>query len=196
MILRHPKALIRANDGVSIVEFALIAPTFFLLMFGVFDISYNMYANSMLQGSMQKAARDSTLEGASDAQIDARVTAAVRDVVGDATITFSRQAYSDFSDVARPEDFSDVNNDGTCNAGEPFEDANGNGTWDQDKGTAGMGGARDAVLYEATISYPRAFPLAAFIGISPYHSTTAATVLRNQPFDANQNSAPAIGNCP
>jgi hypothetical protein len=47
-----------------------------------------------------------------------------------------------------------VNGDGVCNAGEPFEDANANGSWDADQGKAGSGGARDAVLYEVQVTYP------------------------------------------
>ena len=42
-------------------------------------------------------------------------------------------------------------------AGEPFEDANANGTWDEDRGSDGQGGARDAVLYVVSVSYRRAF---------------------------------------
>jgi Flp pilus assembly protein TadG len=186
--------LLRNQDGVSIVEFALIAPVLCMMLLGMFDMSYNMYANQMLHGAVQEAARDSTLEGAADSSIDAAVTDAVDDVVGDAQMTFQRKAYASFSAVAQEEDYTDINNDGSCNAGEPFEDANNNGIWDADQGEAGMGGARDAVLYQVTIKYPRAFPIAPFIGISPFNETTATTVLRNQPFDGAVDRS-RTGNC-
>ena len=132
--------------AVELVEFALIAPVLLMLLMGMFDMGYNYYMQSQLQGAVQKASRDATVQAlAGDTTgIDERVAHAVREIVPSATLTFSRRAYSSFSDVHRPEDFTDIDNNGTCNDGEPFEDANDNGTWDQDRGSVGGGGARDA----------------------------------------------------
>lgn len=194
MRTRLLSALRRDSDGAALVEFALIAPTLCLMLIGLFDMSYNMYTNTMLTGAVQETARNSTIEGATATVLDAQVTEAVQDIAPDAVLTFKRTAYSEFSDVSRPEDFTDVNSDGTCNDGEPYEDTNGNGTWDQDRGTSGQGSARDAVLYEVMVEYPRAFPLAAFIGISPNFRTSTTTVLRNQPF-AQTIDKSGFGNC-
>lgn len=190
--------LIRHDGGATIVEFALIAPVLLISMLGIFDLGYNMYATSILQGAIQKAARDATLEGAAGnaAVLDAKVADAVHDIAPNATMTYARAAYSNFSDVRQPEDFTDSDSDGACASGEPFEDINGNGSWDADRGSAGMGGARDAVLYEVTISYPRAFPIANLIGQSDQFTTVAKTVLRNQPYSAGGAPVPATGNCP
>ncbi|WP_209347672.1 TadE family protein [Pontixanthobacter sp. CEM42] len=182
------------QEGVSVVEFAMIAPLLCMMLLGMFDMTYNMYANQMLHGAVQEAARDSTLEGATETALDAAVTASVHDVVGGAEMTFNRKAYASFSAIAQEEHYTDINNDGRCNDGEPFEDANRNGIWDPDQGEAGNGGARDAVLYEVTIRYPRTLPIAPFIGISPFYETTATTVLRNQPFDGQVDRA-TTGNC-
>lgn len=188
-------SLRRNRDGVAIHEFGLLAPVLMIMLMGFFDIGHNMYANTMLFGSVQKAARDSTLEGASESALDAKVTDAVRTVVGnDAELTFKRTAYTSFTAVSKAEEFTDLNSDGNCNDGEPFEDANRNGTWDLDQGEAGIGGARDAVLYNVTIRYPRKFPIAPLIGISPFHETTATTVLRNQPF-GDRIDRSGVGNC-
>ena len=169
---------------ITLVEFAIIAPVFFMALIGMFDISYNIYAASMVQGAIQKAARDSTIESASasEAEIDARVTTAVKQVVPSAELTFERTAYTSFTDVGRPEDFTDKNDDGICNEGEPFEDVNGNAQWDSDRGTDGFGGARDAVLYKVTVAYERQFPLHRMVSIPKQVTTEATTVLRNQPF--------------
>lgn len=185
----------RDRNGVAIHEFGLLAPVLIVMLLGFFDIGHNMYANTMLYGSVQKAARDSALEGASDTTIDAKVTQAVRDVVGDADLTFERTAYSSFTAVSKAEEFTDLNGDGSCNDGEPFEDANANAVWDRDQGEAGMGGARDAIVYNVTIKYPRQFPIAPLIGLATHHETTATTVLRNQPFGDRIDRA-VVGNCP
>ncbi|KLE35482.1 TadE/TadG family type IV pilus assembly protein [Aurantiacibacter luteus] len=197
MNLRALPALLRDDQsGATIVEFALILPALAMTLMALFDFSYNFYAETMIEGAVQKAARDSTVEiHAGDYEaLDANVERAVRRIVYSADIEFSRTAYANFSDIGRPEDYTDVNGDGICNAGEPFEDANGNGEWDDDRGSDETGGARDAVLYEVTATYGRAFPLNAFIGIDPEVSVVARTVLRNQPFSLSEEAS--VENCP
>lgn len=185
------------RSGAALVEFALLAPVLAITLLGLFDMAYNYYLQAQLQGAIQQAARDSTIEGATvrSAQIDARVTDAVDDIVPDAAVSFERFSYTNFSEVSQPEDFVDLDSDGRCNDGEPFEDSNGNGTWDEDRGTLGGGGARDAVLYTVTVRYPRAFGAAQIIGLPAVVETEAVTVLRNQPY-GKQDSARGVGNCP
>ena len=103
-------------------------------------------------------------------------------------------AYSTFSDIHRPEDFTDLDENGICSDGEPFEDANGNGFYDADRGISGGGGARDAVLYVVHVAYRRAFNVNAFVGMSDLVETEATTVLRNQPWD-NQEELGGVGSC-
>lgn len=186
----------RDSHGAAMVEFALVAPVLVFALIGLFDLSYNIYAASMLEGAIQQAARDSTIEdvGVTQSGIDARVTDIVQTIVPSADLSFERTAYTDFADLSRPEDFTDSDSDGTCNNGEPFEDTNGNGMWDSDRGSAGMGGARDAVLYTVTVTYDRQFPLHQFIGVPGTVTTVARTVLRNQPF-AMQDRNITVENC-
>lgn len=191
---------IRADQrGMSAVEFAMIAPVLMIAVMGLMDLGHTMYTNSLLQGAIQKAARDSTIEGAASntGTLDARVTTMVRNLAPNATLTFQRTNYSSFSEVAAPEDFSDdmvVN--GRCDGGEAFEDANGNGVWDADRGVGGVGGARDAVLYSVTVSYTRVFPVARLLGQSNTNTMTANTVLRNQPYSQTAARPVQSLNCP
>ncbi len=162
----------------------------------MFDMGYNYYIQSQLQGAVLSAARDSGIQGAEArrAAIDNRVTDAVQDIVPEATVTFGRRSYAKFADVEQPEDYTDINANSICDDGEPFEDANGNGMWDQDRGIAGMGGARDVILYSVTISYRRPFGVTQIIGLPQDFSTTATTVLRNQPWAA-QTIETRVGRC-
>jgi Flp pilus assembly pilin Flp len=180
--------LLRQTRGAAAVEFGLVAPILLLAIMGVFDLGYNMYTTSLMEGSIQKVARDSTIEGAgmNEAQLDARVTAMVHKLAPGATLTFDRTSYTNFSDVRQPEDFTDVNDDGSCSDGEPYEDANGNGRWDADRGSQGFGSAKDAVLYEVTVTLPRPFPLWKMTGQSSDFTMVSRTVLRNQPFSKQQ----------
>jgi Flp pilus assembly protein TadG len=196
-MIRLP-AIVRDDSGATIVEFAMVAPVLLLTIMGMFDLAHNMYVASVLQGAIQKAARNSTIEGASTSQatIDARVTDTVRTVIKGATVTFGRKSYSSFSAVGQPEDYNDVDGNSTCNNNETYEDANGNGTWDADPGITGFGSARDAVLYEVTVTYPRLFPMAKLIGLPANVTTKTATVLRNQPYGSSSSATVTTGKCP
>ena len=197
MTSAHFRKLAKDRQGVTIVEFAMIAPVFFATLMGIFDLGYNLYTTGLLEGSIQKAARDSTIEGAAPttATLDAKITHTVRQLAPGATVTFSRKSYSSFSDVGRPEDFADLDASGICDNGEAFEDVNGNGEWDADMGKTGLGGARDAVLYSVNVTYPRLFPVAKLIGLPEDYSMTSNTVLRNQPYGLQTITAPETGNC-
>lgn len=200
--LRRPlpralRSLRRDERGVTVIEFALIAPVMIMTMMGLFDLGYNVYTAVLLDGAIQQAARNSTIEGASTktAALDAKVTSMVHAIAPSASLAFKRTAYTSFAKVGKPEDFTDVNGNGTCDAGEPFEDANGSGGWNTNQGKAGSGGARDAVLYEVTVSYERPFPVLQFLGLEPDYAMTARTVLRNQPYDLTAKTVKVL-NCP
>lgn len=188
------RAMLRDEAGATIVEFALVLPVLMLLLLGTFDIGHGIYTKAMLLGSIEKASRDSTIESAATGTLDAKVTNAVRQIAPGATVTFQRTSYSSFSEVRQPEDYTDTNHNNACDNNEPFEDANGNGTWDADRGMGGNGSARDAVLYKVTVSYPRVFPVWKLLNQSNTSQLVASTVLRNQPFSL-QSARSATGHC-
>lgn len=196
------RRLIRDEGGATIVEFGLTAPVFMLMLIGVFDVGHDLYMRSTLQGIMQKAARDSTLESALDANatsaIDTKVRTQVLALVNGATVSFTRRFYRTFADAAaaQPENWTDTDGDGRCDNGEPYEDENANLVWDADGGNAGLGGAKDKVVYTATVSYPALLPVWRFVGGTNTKTVTATTVLANQPYgDQGSYAAPVVRNC-
>lgn len=202
-LLRRARPLARDERGVTVVEFAIVAPVMGLMLLGAFDIAHTLYMRAVLQGIVQKTARDSTLEDAADpteqSRLDAAVTGQAKALANNAVVVISRRFYRTFSDAsaARAEAWTDTDRNGTCNNGEPYEDANQNGTWDKDGGNSGQGGAKDAVLYTVKVSYPRFFPIYNFIGGSRTTTVTASTVLKNQPYgDQGSYSAPVVRYCP
>lgn len=196
-----------ANDarGATIVEFALIAPMLFVLLLGSLDVAHTLYMQAVLQGAVQKAARDSTLETAAGTPSTARdaIDAVVRHQLlalnSNATVTFNRRFYRTFSDAAaaQAETFTDTNGDGLCDSGEPFIDRNNNGVYDSDGAdSVDHAGARDDVIYTVGISYPRMFPIDKLIGGRGTTSLSASTVLSNQPYgDQGSYGAPTVGHC-
>lgn len=196
-ILRKCARLRRDESGNTLVEFAFVVPVFLVMLIGVFDVAHTLYTSSVLQGTMEKAGRDFTLEnsGSRRTTLHAFVTKRVKRIAPSATVNFQQLAYFDFADIGQPELYTDDNLDGICNNNEPFDDANGNGQWDADRGEVGLGGARDAVLFTATVTYDRLFPMAELIGLPDQVTLTGSTVLRNQPFDIQDRTIPT-GNCP
>jgi Flp pilus assembly protein TadG len=178
--------------GATIIEFAIVAPVLLLLIMGLAELCYQAYVQAVLTGAMQKAGRDSTIEGASSttATIDAAVMSQVHAAAPSATGTSTRKSYAEFGYID-PEPFTDTNGDGVRETGECFTDINGNGTWDADPGVSGQGNASDAVVYTMTVSYPRLFPLAGWLGWSGTAAISATTVLKNQPYASQAASTPA-----
>lgn len=205
LVSRLAARIARDTRGATIIEFAMVSPVMCLLIVGGLDIAHTLYVGAVLQGAVQKASRDATLESGLDATVQARLDQFVRDQIealaSNATITIKRNYFSDFKDAAAKqfEPFTDTNNNGTCDGpagttpGEPYEDTNNNQRWDRTGGNDGQGGAQDAVAYTVTMSYPRLFPVYGFLGGSDTTTVSATTILRNQPY-ADQAVA-QVRNC-
>jgi hypothetical protein len=182
--------------GVTVVEFALIAPVMCLMMMGLGDLLYQMYAKELLEGSIQKAARDSAIQGGAQqtAEIDndvleimsaimPRPTASCAASPAAGTFCSTRKSYEVFS-AAGPEPFNDDNNNGQRNSTECYQDLNKNGSWDVSPGpgTAGQGGANDVTLYTIKITYARIFPVPQLFGWNANNTVAAQALLKNQPY--------------
>ena len=157
--------LTKDEHGVTAIEFALISPVFLFMLMGTFDIGYAIYMRSTLNGAVQLAARDSSLQDATDdtarAAIDNKVRGIIQQINRNATVTIDRKNYSDYNDVQKKEEYDDDNGNGTCDNSEAFDDINANDTWDN-VGKSGIGGARDSVLYSITVSYNTLFPFSGY----------------------------------
>ncbi len=196
------------QDGIATVEFGLIGSVFCVMLLGAFDLSHTVYVRAIAEGAMQGAARSSGLqtgsEVASQAAVDLRVKQQILELNKSAQVTFSRRFYKSFTQALNTQHEMDINNgnaaknnDGMCESGETYADANNNGSYDLDGGDAGQGGAQDIVVYTTTITYPRMFPVSGLIGWDPNVTVKATTVLQNQPYDAqSQYGAATVRPCP
>ncbi len=196
MLLRKLIRRLRKNkSGIAIVEFAVLAPTFMLMLMAFYDFAHSLWAKSVIEGALQKAARDNGLNTTATTQtaIDTRVRELIKLTNRDATVQFSRRFYKNYmkASLKEHEPFIDSeqtvgpitwSRDNFCNHGEPYDDRNWNGVWDADGADNGQGGAQDDTIYTVTVSYPRLFPLHNFLGWSRTVSVSAATILQNQPW--------------
>lgn len=191
----------RERTGAAAIEFGMVAPVMLLLMMGMGDLLYGFYANSILIGAVQKAGRDATLQinasTTATTAIDGKVMTSVKQIAPAATYVSTRQSYSSFANVDKPEPFTDKTGGtaGKYDVGiDCFTDLNGNNTYDTDGGKNGVGGASDVAQYGITITYPRIFPVAKLLGWGANGTLTATTLLKNQPYAAQTVSAVQV--CP
>lgn len=205
----HPLSRAAGDErGATILEFGLIAPILCAVMMGALDFGHSLYVQAILQGAVQKASRDSTLETstsqATQDAIDLKVKNQVLLLNKTATVSFARRFYRDYTKAAAKiaEPFVDTNGNGTCDGpaglipGEAYTDNNNNNVWDKDGGDAGQGGARDVVVYTVSVSYPRIFPADRLIGGSGTTRLSASTILSNQPYgDQAAYAAPTVRAC-
>jgi hypothetical protein len=199
-LVKRP-TLVLDDRGVTIIEFGIVAPVLCMLLVCAFDLGHTLYMQAVLQGIVQKAARDSTLENADTDQlalIDNKVLKQVRALNKSVTPIFTRRYYRTFADAAaaKPEPWTDTDKDGTCDHGEPYEDDNNNGVWDKDGANGGQGGAKDRTVYTVQLSYPHLFPVYNFLGGAKNVNLVATTVLENQPYaDQSSYTTPVVLNC-
>ncbi len=200
-MIRRLRSLRRDERGATLMEFAFVAPVMLLVIMGLLDMTYRLYATAVLQGAVQKAARDSTLEGATTAAAITAVDQKVKDVfkevngaVTDASYTFTRRNFDSFTNAGKKEPATGPG--GLCATGFTYVDNNNSGSWD-DGGNTGQGGADDVTLYTVQVRYRSLFPINGLFGASDDQTIIASTVLRNQPYgDQVQRNAGQTRACP
>lgn len=185
-----------ANEGVTAMEFAFVAPVLILFIMGVIEASMLMFVQNILESATFNASRLGKT-GFATSGLTREQT--IRNMIDDRAgglldpdlIEFDSVAYGGgFGDVNQPEPFTDTDHNGMRNGAEPYVDSNGNGQWDADMGMAGLGTAGDVVVY--TVRYPWTLitPIASSFfrdevrdpDDEPIITLTARAVVRNEPY--------------
>lgn len=195
MKTRAISQLLDDTEGAYVLEFGILAPVFVLMMFSLIDLGQLVYGKVLLEGAVEAAARDSSLETADTTTSDAMVAATVKNILPGAKVTSTRTSYYDFADIARAEKWNDTNKDGSCAGGETYVDENRNGHWDANIGQSGNGGAYDVVIYSTTVTYDPLIKLPVVPGFSGNQTLTAKTVRKNQPFATQKKYGSSSGTC-
>jgi Flp pilus assembly pilin Flp len=181
------------ESGATAIEFGLVTPIFLTLLFATFDFSHTLWAQAQLEGAVEKASRDSTIEmGATvndeivrQGEIDSVIEQKMLNIAGNADVDIQRTYFTSFQNAANPVGEAltlDVNGNGECDTGDEYLDENSSGTFESDGIAIGQGSARDVARYDVTVTYPRLFPLTGFLGIPETVTLNSRTVLTNQPF--------------
>jgi hypothetical protein len=188
--LRINKYLAATKDqrGSAAVEFAIVVPAVLAILFGIIEFSGVVFAQSLLETGVAQASRfgvlGSTPEGSSrEAAIRRIIEKNAFGIIDADDIRVDVLAYDSFSSVGQPEPFEDANGNGSFDPNESFQDVNGNGQRDEDQGTAGAGNADEVVLYRLVYDWDIMVPIfRPFFG--EQIALEAATAVRNEPFDS------------
>lgn len=181
-MLRPLGVIKRADDGSTSVEFAMILMPLCVILFGSLELGYRIYAQSVINGALREAARMASTGGYTGTQIDTRVTTKIKNFSRNATVAIVKKSYRDFTGVgvAEPVTSGTVDSGTYC-----FKDINNSGSWEEDQGTSGQGGAEDVVYYEVGMDYKSLFPFnVKYLGMSQTTTVTANTLVSNEPFAA------------
>ncbi len=179
----------KGQKGSAMVEFALIAPALLAIIAGILEFSGVMVAQTLLEGGARQASRFGILGSAPNAKAG---EAALRQIISDNAfgvidaerVDVSTFVYDSFAAIGQPEPFEDANGNGSFDPDEAFEDINGNGNRDDDQGVTGMGTANQVVLYRLSYDWDVMIPL-----FEPFFgeqiALEAKIAVRNEPAAAN-----------
>jgi hypothetical protein len=203
IVHRRLGSLARDEEGMALVEFALVLVPFLIILMGAFDLGYQSFLRAQLTGALQEVTRRAAVEtpdfSAEGDTIEERLKAELRErvdlVAVDGEYDISQTNFYEFSGVGRAEKLTtDQDGDGAYDEDEDcWQDLNDNGEFDEAAGREGRGGAGDVVFYEVSVEMPRLFPLHMLIDVDETMTVTARTAVRNQPY-AQQAEPPLV--CP
>lgn len=201
------RSIWRDQDGVTAVEFGIIALPLCIIMMGGLELGHQSYVRSQLQGSLANISRLASVEDpvfeASGGTLEERILNTLESrmdpITNNAEVNLEIKSYTDFSGVGKPEKLvRDVEGNGTYEEadGDCFEDLNENGEFDLDTGRTGLGGSNDVVVYEVVLTQPRLFPVPSSVGIDEDMEVKAAMTIRQQPYGAQQTPPVICGSAP
>lgn len=197
--------------GMAAIEFAIIAPVYFLITLVLIEVALVFTASMTLEAGARAASR----YGLTGAMVDGRTRAEIiREIVtahvcpealdadgstrcywsadgplsvdengGLTPLFLATRAYTDPRNIGIGEPFADsAPFNGRFDVGESFEDLNGNGVFDADAGRANAGGPNDFVVYRVGMWQRVVNPLVRAALGGEHIYHEARLVIRNEPY--------------
>ena len=189
MCRRGSHNILRADDGATVIEFAVVVPVLLFLVMGIVEYNLAMYATAVLEGATTAAAREGktgyTAAGQSQqSYIYGIVQNRTSALFNPSLLSISSKSYAGFADIGQPEPcISPPTAPCPGTPGVNFVDVNHNGQWDADQGAAGLGGAGDIVVYTVTYPWTVVTPfLKNILGTNGVFTVTSSSVVKNEPY--------------
>ena len=188
MQYRRMRTFVQQQDGVTAVEFAVVAPVFMLLLCGIIEFAMIMMVYNVMEGATAISSRlgktgYSSPNVTRQQTIINAITARAGSLIDPAKLTVTSKFYKQFDQIGDPEPYIDTNGNGVHDAGEPYTDINGNGQWDPDMGSSGYGSSGDVVVYTVNYPWPISTPIInSLVGSGGNYNITTHAVVKNEPY--------------
>lgn len=164
MRLRDFIPFLRATQGSVAIEFATTGTAVLLLMLTLMEGAGMLMVQGMIDTAVNRAARfGMTGAGGDFAARQARIAAIVEQTtfgfLDPDKLAVHTLAYDDFNSISGFESFFDANGNGALDAGEDWDDRNGDGVHQADTNRLDPGGAGEVVVYQVTYKWQGFTPL-------------------------------------
>lgn len=182
------RALLRADDGVSAIEFAIVAPVLVMLVFAIIEFSLIMVVYNVMESATSISSRLGKTGFVVAGQTrEQTILNSIKDRAGNLIkgdmLTVTSKFYKQFDQINDPEPYIDANGNGNYDNGENYTDVNGNAQWDADMGASGYGSANDVVVYSVSYPWPIATPIIReLVGSDGAYTITTHAVVKNEPY--------------
>lgn len=180
------RRLSQSKQGATAVEFAIIAAPLTVVLFGTLELGYQAYAIAMVQGTTYAAARQATLENATETTVRTYIKDQLKGIAKPEDVTLDASAFRDYNKIGQPEKITtDKNGNGQYDKDDLdcFVDDNGNNQYDiASQGKQGIGGAEDVVRFKVDVSYKRFTPVMSLMGLGDTVEISRTTFMRNEPY--------------
>ncbi len=164
------------------MEFALVAPVVIFFIVGIIEVVTAMAVGTFLEGGLREASRFGVTTNSNGRQT--RIAQIIADhsygLVNQNNINLDTRVYGRFSQIG-DEQYTDNNGNGQYDPGEPFVDRNGDGAWNADGGTPGLGDSNQIVVYRISYDWPWITGLMEPV-MGPTLRLSSAIAVRNEPY--------------
>ena len=184
------RRLAKNEEGATIVEFAVVAPVFFLLLMGIIEFGLIGFHSVALDAAVAQTSRQASLGNVPSGFPDrvSYVQSELRDrtqgLINSDSIVISANLVSAGGAGASPDicltDPPSIG--GPCPSGTPFQDVNGIPGYQGNAAAVTLGGAGDIVEIRASYPWRVQIPLLRdFVGRDGVLFITSSTVVKNEP---------------
>lgn len=177
------------RSGATIIEFALVAPVFFLLLLGIIEFGMIGFSQVAIESAVSATAREASIGKSTGGDRIAYVQTHIRTKLSGlinvnqlviAANTVVAGGVSHRPDICMS---SPPRVGGACPPGTPWEDVNKNGVYDAAVPATTLGSSGDII--EVRVYYPWRIQmpfLSHMFGTNGVFMITSATIVKNEPF--------------